>query len=174
MSVENNAVKSIHDLLEAGRITGVLVNGNNFETALSSALACKIEEIPPVIAGDQTVTVNGKTFRIINWVDFDKDFKVGEDIPWGSNPYLSRSVERNREITKINIEVHTSGQVCIMFAGYEPPINNELFYRDIQCLAPMKALFLTSTTVIVKHNGLVTTVRQSNRLPTGGIPPFKI
>lgn len=174
MSVENNAVKSIHDLLEVGRITGVLVNGYNFDTALSSALACKIEEIPPLVAGDQIVTVNGNTFRIINWVEPDEDFIVREDIPWGSNPHLSRAAGRSREIMKINTEVHTSGQVCIMFSGYEPPINNDFFNHNVKCRAPMKALFLTGITVLVKYNGIVSVVRQSNRLPTERIPPFKI
>lgn len=167
-------VTSIKELMIPGRIMGVLVNENNFNAAVASTLGCEITDVPPLVEGHQVLNFNGEVIHVINWVNSAEDHKTKEDIPWGSNPHMVRSAVRSREIMKINTEVHTSGQLCVMFAGYEQPEANNFFHRDIKCQVPMKALFLTATAVLVKDNREVFVLRQSNGKRLDELPPFKI
>lgn len=167
-------VTSIKALLTRGKITGVLVNENNFNAAVASALGCDIADVPPLVEGHQILNFNGEVIHVINWVESFEDHKTKEDIPWDSNPHMARASRRMREIMTISHNVHAENQFCVMFAGYGQPEDDNCLHRDIKCLAPMKAIFLTSTAVLVKANRETFVVRQTNSERSNQIPPFTI
>lgn len=174
MSEENPVFNSINDLVEPGKITGVLVKPNLLNEALASALHCDVKDIPPLVSGDQRVTINEKEFRIINWVETDSEISLKESYPDVNCLHMAHLAAQRREIMKVNIEVCEDKLTCILLASYDNPSSEEMLSPDIKINAPIKAVFLTGNTVIVKDNREVQIVRQSLRHPTSWGQTFKI
>lgn len=167
-------VTSIKELMIPGKIMGVLVNENNFNVAVTSALGCDIADVPPLVEGHQVLNFNGEVIHVINWVESPENHKTKENIPLDISYHMARATRRINEIMAVSFTVHTEKQSCVMFAGYEQAEDNDFLHHAIKCLAPSKAIFLTSTAVLVKDNREVLVVRQSNSEGTNQIPPFKI
>lgn len=167
MLFETRTVSSIHELLEPGKITAVLVNKENFNNALASALNVSDADVPPVVEGDQVIVANGKSIRVINWVDEDT---VPNNIRSEAfTEYMDELQRRMKFITEIQESVSESGEPCLVFLSYRIKASDKSVVFQ-----PTKVLFLSSHAMMVSDTGNVTIMRQPISERTGSIADFQI
>lgn len=167
MLFETRTVASIHELLEPGKTTAVLVNKDNFNNALASALNVADTDVPPVVEGDQVIVANGKSIRVINWVDEDPaPNKIRSE---AFTQHMDELQRRMRFITEIQGSVSESGEPCLVFLSYRIKASDKSVLFQ-----PAKVLFLSSHAMRVSETGNVTIMRQPISERTGSIADFQI